>query len=128
MTTAECYFADNRGCSETARLDFFTGAAKIYWSAKFPREARYDRRGLGRDLSFAALEIDVDDYYERTECGAGRFAFSNAHTTISTDPRWLHGGPAGQLPSFAPTLHRSRLIGLSEVNRKSRLELPIRGS
>ena len=40
--------------------------------------------------------------------------------------RWLRGGPAGQLPSFAPTLHRSRLIGLFAGNRKSRPELPIR--
>lgn len=92
------------------------------------RAAKSSRDKIERDLSLAAnstLTIITERGREREK---GPLLSAERITSTATSPRWLvRGGPAGQLSSFAPTPHRSRLIGLFPVNRKSRLEMSIRG-
>lgn len=92
------------------------------------RAAKSSRDKIERDLSLAAnstLTIITERGREREK---GPLLSAERITSTATSPRWLmRGGPAGQLSSFALTPHRSRLIGLFPVNRKSRLEMSIRG-
>lgn len=92
------------------------------------RAAKSSRDKIERDLSLAAnstLTIITERGREREK---GPLLSAERITSTATSSRWLvRGGPAGQLSSFAPTPHRSRLIGLFPVNRKSRLEMSIRG-
>lgn len=96
------------------------------------RAAKSSRDKIERDLSLAAnstLTIITERGREgEREKEKGPLLSAERITSTATSPRWLvRGGPAGQLSSFAPTPHRSRLIGLFPVNRKSRLEMSIRG-
>lgn len=92
------------------------------------RAAKSSRDKIERDLSLAANSTLTIITERGREGEKGPLLSAERITSTATSPRWLvRGGPAGQLSSFAPTPHRSRLIGLFPVNRKSRLEMSIRG-
>lgn len=94
------------------------------FSRKIYRAAKSLQSSIRSSVIYHSFEFDVDDYYERREREREGPPFYRRSATTASPRR---DGPAGQLSSFAPTPHRSRLIGLFPVNRKSRLEMSIRG-